>query len=211
MSNDAQVRSKLLQIGLYSAGLIAGLIALTFLLPWLLALLQPAPKPQPVAVVQKIVAPAPPPQPRVGQLERIRAALAAEIKAGSVTVDPFGGWIAIRVGNLITFNSGQAAVLPGFVPVARRIAEIVEGEKGPVRIVGHTDDQALGGGGPHRDNQALSLARAEAVAGLLRGALTDGARVATDGRGASEPIADNGSAEGRARNRRIEILVTRGE
>lgn len=210
MPNDAQVRSKLVQIGLYSASLIAGLVALAFLLPWLMALLQPAPKPQPV-LVQKIVAPAPPPEPRLSQLERIRAALAAEIKAGNVTVDPFGVWIAIRVGNLITFNSGQAAVLPGFVPVARRIAEIVEGEKGPIRIVGHTDDQALGGGGPHRDNQALSLARAEAVAGLLRGALTDGTRIATDGRGASEPIADNGSAEGRARNRRIEILVTRGD
>lgn len=211
MSNDAQVKSKLLQIGLYSAALIAGLIALTFLLPWLLALLQPPPKPQPVVVQKIVAAPPQPTPPRVGQLERIRTALAAEIKAGSVTVDPFGGWIAIRVGNLITFNSGQAAVLPGFVPVARRIAEIVEGEKGPVRIVGHTDDQALAGGGPHRDNQALSLARAEAVAGLLRGALTDGARIATDGRGASEPIADNGSLEGRARNRRIEILVTRGD
>lgn len=209
MSNDAQVKSKLFQIGLYSAALIAGLVALTFLLPWLFSLLQPAPRPQPI-VVPKIVAP-PPPAPRIGQLERIRAALDTEIKAGSITVDPFGGWIAIRVGNLITFNSGQAAVLPGFVPVARRIAEIVEGEKGPVRIVGHTDDQALSGGGPYRDNQGLSVARAEAVAGLLRSALKDGGRISTDGRGASEPIAENASAEGRARNRRIEILVTRAE
>ena len=210
MANDAQVKSKLFQIGLYSAALIAGLIALTFLLPWLLSLLQPAPRPQPI-VVPKIVASPPPAAPRIGQLERIRTALDAEIKAGSIAVDAFGGWIAIRVGNLITFNSGQAVLLPDFVPVARRIAEIVEGEKGPVRIVGHTDDQALGGGGAYRDNQALSIARAEAVASLLRNALTDRARVSTDGRGASEPIAENSSTEGRARNRRIEVLVTRAE
>jgi type VI secretion system protein ImpK len=211
MSNDAQVRSKFIQIGLYSAALIAGLVSLSLLLPWLFALLQPPapPQPQPVSV-QRVVAP-PPPAPRIGQLERIRGALDAEIRAGSISVDPFGGWIAIRVGNLITFNSGQAAVLPGFIPVARRIAEIVEGEKGPIRIVGHTDDQALGAGGPYRDNQALSVARAEAVAGLLRSALTDGGRIATDGRGASEPIADNASADGRARNRRVEVLVTRAE
>lgn len=209
MSENAQVRSKVFQIALYSAALVAALVTSSFILSWLFGLLQP---PQPLPVAQpKIVAPPPSPPPKIGQLERIRAALSNEIGKGSVTVDPFGGWVAIRVGNLITFNSGQANVLPEFVPIGRRIAEIVEREKGPLRIVGHTDDQALGGGGPYRDNQALSVARAEAVASLLRSALTEAGRVAVDGRGSSEPIADNASVEGRAKNRRVEILVTRAE
>lgn len=140
----------------------------------------PQARPLPLATPRIVAQPAP--APRIGQLERVRKALAAEIAPGSISVDPFGGWIAIRVGNLITFASGQANVLPDFVPVGRRIAELVETEAGPVRIIGHTDDQALSGG-PYRDNQALSVARAEAVAELLRGALTDPNRIEVDGRG----------------------------
>lgn len=208
MFDDTQVRSKVAQIALYSAMLVAGLVALAFLLPWLLSLFEAPPKPVPAPVV-RVETPAPPPPPKIGQLERIRSALAPEISAGSITVDPFGGWVAIRVGNLITFDSGQANVLPGFVPVGRRIAEIVEKERGPVRIVGHTDNQALAGGGAFKDNDALSVARARAVSTLLQGALTDGSRVAVEGRGSNEPIGDNATPEGRAKNRRVEILITR--
>lgn len=206
MFDDTQVRSKVLQIGLYSAVLVAVLVGLAFLLPWLFSLFEAPPKPLP-APVARIETPAP--APKIGQLERIRAALAPEISAGSITVDPFGGWIAIRVGNLITFDSGQANVLSGFVPVGRRIAEIVEKEKGPVRIVGHTDNQALAGGGTFKDNDALSVARAKAVATLLQGALTDASRITIEGRGSNEAIGDNATAEGRAKNRRVEILITR--
>lgn len=208
MTDTADVSKKISQIVIYSVALVAGVLALVFLLPWLFGLLfpapAPAPRPAPIAKVEPLPA-------KIGQLERIRAALASEIKAGSITVDPFGGWIAIRVGNLISFESGQASLVPGFVPVGRRIAEIVEKEKGAVRIVGHTDDQALGGGGQFKDNQALSVARANAVATLLRGALSDGARLVVEGRGSSEPIASNATAEGRAKNRRVEVLVTRAE
>lgn len=203
MANNGQVRSKIAQIGLYSVGIIVVLVALAFLLPLLL----PEPKRPPPPVQPPVAAPAP----RPTQLERIRSALADEIKAGSVTVDPFGSWIAIRVGNLITFASGQATALPGFVAVARRIASVIETEKGPVRIVGHTDDQALAPGGSFRDNNALSVARAQAVEALIRPALSDAGRLAVDGRGSSEPIADNTSIEGRARNRRVEILITKAE
>lgn len=202
MARDGQVRSKLAQIGLYSIAIIAVLVGLAFLLPLLL----PEPK-RPPPVQPPVAAPAR----TVTQLERIRAGLADEIKAGSVTVDPFGNWIAVRVGNLITFASGQATALPSFVPVARRIAGVIEAEKGTVRIVGHTDDQALASSGQFRDNNALSVARAQAVAALIRPALSDAGRLVVDGRGSSEPIADNASAEGRARNRRVDILITRSD
>lgn len=203
MTPVSQVRSKLLQIGLYSGAILIVLAVLALLLPLFV--------PEPKRVAAPAPAPQPAPAPRIGQLERIRTALAEEIKAGSVTVDPFGNWVAIRIGNLITFASGQATALPGFVPVARKIASVTEGEKGPVRIVGHTDDQAVSAGGPFRDNQALSVARADAVAALIRPALSDPKRVAVEGRGSAEPIADNATNEGRARNRRVEILITRAE
>ena len=158
--------------------------------------------------------PAPPPPPvvtpaQLTQLQRIRAALAPEIAAGSVTVDPAGKWIAIRVGNLILFNSGQAAVLPQFNPVADRIAQIVEKEVGPLQIVGHTDNQPLTPLNPFKNNQQLSLERAKSVAALIQPKLSDQSRLVLDGKGPDEPIADNKTSDGRSRNRRVEVLVTR--
>ena len=158
--------------------------------------------------------PAPPPAPvaspaQITQLQRIRAALAPEITAGSITVDPAGNWIAIRVGNLILFNSGQANVLPQFNPVADRIAQIIEKEVGPLQIVGHTDNQPISPTNPFKNNQQLSLERAKSVASMIRGKLSDPSRLTLDGRGPDEPIADNKTPDGRARNRRVEVLVTR--
>lgn len=195
------------QIIAYSAGLIGLILVLALVGPWLLTSdRQPAPpRPAPPPRVE----PAPAPQPT--QIERIRTALAPEISAGSITVDPFGKWIAIRIGNLIAFDSGQATVLPQFVPVGQRIAQIVEKEKGPVQIVGHTDNQALSASSQFKDNQELSVARAKAVANLLQKALTDPSRLSVEGHGASEPIGDNGTPEGRAKNRRVEILITRSD
>lgn len=194
------------QIIAYSVGLVGLIVVLALLGPWLLTSdRQPAPpRPAPPPRVEPA-----PPQPT--QLERIRTALAPEISAGSITVDPFGKWIAIRIGNLITFDSGQATVLPQFVPVGQRVAQIVEKEKGPVQIIGHTDNQALSASSQFKDNQELSVARAKAVASLLQNALSDPSRISVEGHGANEPIGDNATPEGRAKNRRVEILITRAD
>lgn len=74
---------------------------------------------------------------------------------------------------------------------------------GAVQVVGHSDSQ-----GDAATNQALSEKRAQQVrAGLVAAGLAR-ARVTAQGRGAAEPVADNGSAAGRARNRRVEIIVS---
>jgi type VI secretion system protein ImpK len=159
--------------------------------------------------------PAPPPpkpvlsEPQMTQLQRIRAGLAPEIQAGTVSVDPLAKWIAVRVGNLILFESGKADVVPEFRPVGQRIVQILEKEVGPVRIVGHTDNQPLSALNRFKDNQQLSLERAKAVAAIIQPGLKDPTRVSLDGRGPDEPIGDNKTAEGRAKNRRVEILIWR--
>lgn len=71
-----------------------------------------------------------------------------------------------------------------------------------VLIEGHTDDR-----GAEAANQTLSEARAEAVRAALVGIGADAARLKVTGAGETQPIADNGSAEGRARNRRVEVIV----
>jgi OOP family OmpA-OmpF porin len=68
--------------------------------------------------------------------------------------------------------------------------------------VGHTDSV-----GSDAYNQALSLRRAEAVKAYIVGKGVDAARVYTEGKGESNPVADNGSAEGRAKNRRVTVEV----
>lgn len=159
-------------------------------------------------------APAPPPEPSPAQstqLERIRAALASEIQQGFISVEPDGKWIAIRVGNLILFESGSATILPRFLPIARRIGEILQQEPGPLRVVGHTDNVPLNAANRFGTNFNLSVERAKALAVLLAPHLADPARIAVDGRGPDSPIASNATAEGRARNRRVEVLVTRIE
>lgn len=143
------------------------------------------------------------------QLDRIRAALSEEIAAGSVAVEPFGSWIAVRISNGVVFASGEPHVIPASLGILHRIADVVQAEPGPVRIVGYTDDQPIRSARTFRDNQALSLARAEAVAALIRPALSETGRITVGGRGADEPITDNATPEGRARNRRVEVLITR--
>ena len=79
-----------------------------------------------------------------------------------------------------------------------------------MKVVGHSDSQRIRPGAHplYPDNLALSLARAEAVAGHLRRTLSlSEAQFSCYGMGASEPIADNGTAEGRALNRRVTVQV----
>lgn len=146
-----------------------------------------------------------------GQLERIRTALADEIGAGDVTVDIRGNFIAVTANNLVLFDSGRADLRAGFVPVAGRIAQVLDAEPGAIRIVGHTDNVPMSGRGRFRNNQELSVARAEAVAGVIRSALSDPDRVEVLGAGEDDPVADNASAEGRAQNRRVEVMIRREE
>jgi len=78
-----------------------------------------------------------------------------------------------------------------------------------VQIVGHTDSVPLSGRGRFKNNQELSVARAQSVADMIVPALSSPDRVTVVGRGEDDPIADNASAEGRAENRRVEILIQR--
>lgn len=211
MDEPVSLSRKGAQIALYSVLLIALVALLAVLLPMLFSGVQETPRLAQMPLPRAEPAPAPPapPPPRLDQLERMRRALADDIRSGTVTVEPVEGWIAVRIGNLGTFEPAQATVLPGFAPLGRRIATVVEAEKGPVRIIGHTDNQALSGSSTFKDNQDLSVARARAVSTLISAGLTDAARIAVEGRGAVQPIGDNATAEGRARNRRVEILVAR--
>jgi len=145
------------------------------------------------------------------QLERIRDALSRDIEAGNLTADTRGNFIAVTANNLVLFDTGSADIQEDFVPIAGRIAEMLQEETGDVRIVGHTDNVPMSGTGRYRNNQELSVARAESVAEVIRQALENPDRIEVVGAGPDDPIARNDSADGRAKNRRVEILIRREE
>jgi type VI secretion system protein ImpK len=155
--------------------------------------------------------PPPPPEPdRVTQFDRICSALGSDVASGNATAQQTANQITLQVGDVILFASGSAAVLDQFKPLAGRIAQMLNKEEGFIKIVGHTDNAPISRSNVRfPDNYHLSVERAKSVAALFRPLLTQPERLQTDGKGEAAPIADNKTPEGRARNRRVEILIPR--
>lgn len=160
-----------------------------------------APEP-PVQIVQEPV--------RIDQLERLRTALAEPIEREEVMLDVKKEWIAIRLDTYLRFGSGQAELREDAAPLLEEIAAAIDGELGPVRIVGHSDGDGLTGRGRYKTNQQLSEARAQTVADLLGGLVEDGSRLQVEGKGFTEPLVQpEVTTEDKARNRRVEIMIQR--
>ncbi len=103
------------------------------------------------------------------------------------------------------FPPGSATLAPAALAnLDRVIAFVNESPNAPVRIEGHTDNR-----GSANLNQVLSQRRAEAVREALIARGVDGRRMTAVGLGASSPVASNETADGRARNRRVEIILQR--
>jgi type IV/VI secretion system ImpK/VasF family protein len=153
---------------------------------------------------------APPPAQTSTQLQRIQGFLAPEIAQHLVTVEQDSQSIRVRTTIGTLFKSGSDKLEPNAGQLFARIGAAVEAERGPVRVEGHADTDRLTSI-TFPDNFALSKARADAAAGVVRDQLTDKTRVSTEGFGDSQPIASNATAAGKALNRRVEIVIPRGE
>jgi type VI secretion system protein ImpK len=173
----------------------------------------------PLSIERKVAVPPPPPplpppspqEPdKITQLQRIQAALAPEIAAGKASATQTANQIVVRVGNIILFDSGSATVLDQFKPVAARVAAVLDKERGYIRVIGHTDNTPISTA-RFPSNYALSVERAKNVAALLKLGIADASRLQTDGKGETVPIDTNKTPEGRARNRRVEIMIPREE
>lgn len=129
-------------------------------------------------------------------LQRLTLANAAAVKK-----EPRGTVITLS-GNVL-FASGKSALLPGAQQKLEQVAEALKSQDDTKLLVeGHTDSR-----GSAETNLMLSKARADAVGTFLgsRGIAQD--RISTQGMGPNRPVADNESPEGRANNRRVEIVV----
>ena len=103
----------------------------------------------------------------------------------------------------LSFDSGRYDIKPALHAVLDRFATTLnQNPVTTVRVVGHTDNV-----GSDAVNNPLSVNRAAATRDYLVSRGVAGNRIAIDGRGSREPIADNATAAGKARNRRVEIFV----
>ncbi len=144
---------------------------------------------------------------REAELARKEAELAAAVAADDIADAPAppsrregGRTVYTLAGN--AFGSGSASLTAQAQASLRTLAGQLRGGTGAIAIEGHTDSQ-----GADAANLALSQRRAEAVRRALEDAGLPGSRLSAGGRGEAVPVADNTSAEGRARNRRVEIIV----
>lgn len=165
-----------------------------------------------VAIQRRVFAPPPPPPPppvdRITQLQRIRKALASDISAGKVSATQNATHIFIRVGDVVLFAPGQATVKDDFKPVAERIAATLDHEPGYIKVVGHSDSTPIKNV-KFPTNWHLSVERAKNVGALMKQKLAKPGRIETEGKGSDVPIASNATAEGRARNRRVDMMIPR--
>ncbi|NIC42582.1 OmpA family protein [Aquabacterium sp. A08] len=111
--------------------------------------------------------------------------------------------LKLNIPSDVSFAVGRADIQPNFRPILDTFAQgLVKNPQARVTIIGHTDST-----GSDAVNNPLSVNRAASVRDYLTARGVPAGVIAIDGRGAREPIASNATAEGRARNRRVEMFM----
>ena len=137
-------------------------------------------------------------------MEQQKRDMQAATQGSGVTVSQTAdNQLKLDIPSDISFATNRADIQPNFRAILDRFAEgLRNNPAAEVRIVGHTDST-----GSDAINDPLSRDRAASTRNYLVDRGVDGRRIQTEGRGSREPIASNATADGRARNRRVEIYV----
>ena len=161
---------------------------------------------------------------RVNELEELIAAKDAKMNAlkeaiskaltnfegKGLTVEQRDGKVYVSMENKLLFSSGSWAVNAEGRQAVKQLGQVLaENPDIAVLIEGHTDNVPYGGSGPLNDNWDLSTKRATSIVQILKeNNNIDPQNLTAAGRGEYAPIATNETAEGRAKNRRIEVILT---
>ena len=140
--------------------------------------------------------------------DELKVALRQEIGQGLVDVQREDDKVIITVGAGGAFASGSANLTPEAIEIMNRIAEVNATGNSEIKVSGHTDDVPLIFGSNYRDNWDLAAARSASVvqAFAANGTISE-ERLEAISYGESRPVEPNDTAEGRAKNRRIEIEI----
>jgi chemotaxis protein MotB len=126
-----------------------------------------------------------------------------------VVADLENNCVKITIAGAVLFDSGQAELKKEAIPIMSKVGDILKNyKKHIIRIEGHTDNVQPTGDSRYKTNMSLSMARAESVFYYLHDIKKfSAAYLEPSGKGEFSPIADNGTADGRARNRRVEFRI----
>ncbi len=127
-----------------------------------------------------------------------------------LTVEQKNGKVYVSMENKLLFSSGSWAVGAEGKKAVVEVGKVLgDNPDIAVLIEGHTDDVPYAGSGPIADNWDLSTKRATAIVAILgENKLVNKQNLTAAGRGEFSPLASNATAEGKAKNRRIEIILT---
>jgi chemotaxis protein MotB len=138
--------------------------------------------------------------------DRLSKALAALIDKGQVRVSLQSLGVVIDINEILLFNSGKAQLTPAALALVDEVAQILKGLDYQIQVNGFTDDTPI-----HNQqfdsNWDLSAMRAVAVVKRFAAAGIDPKLLVGAGFGEYHPVAGNDTAEGRAQNRRVSIVV----
>lgn len=160
---------------------------------------------------------------RVNELESIIAAKDSSMNAlkkkindaligfdkGDLSVETKGGKIYVSISDKLLFKSGSTQVDPKGKDALKKVADVLS--KNPditVDVEGHTDNVPLNGTGVMKDNWDLSVLRATTIVKILVDGNVDPAKIIASGHGEYHPKESNSSSDGRAKNRRTEIILS---
>jgi chemotaxis protein MotB len=152
-------------------------------------------------------APAAPPGDLAKTMETLKTALSAEVREGKIDLRLEGRGLVVSLHESAFFASGDDAVSPASESILAKIASEVDTMSNPIRLEGHTDSVPIHNG-RFRSNWELSAARAIAMMELLRARYhLPPERMSVAGYADHAPADSNETPEGRARNRRVDLVV----
>jgi outer membrane protein OmpA-like peptidoglycan-associated protein len=136
-------------------------------------------------------------------MDRQERELREKTAGTGIEVSRQGDELVLNMPSGVTFAFDRYDIQPQFRPTLDEVAETLRAYPSTlIDIYGHTDST-----GSDAYNQTLSENRARSVADYLAGRGVQATRIATRGYGETQPIADNATAEGQARNRRVELRI----
>jgi len=143
------------------------------------------------------------PLPGRTQAETMAREALDKLNAGGVRVTEEARGIVILLPGAVLFSTGKSVLLPGAKDRLNKVADVLKDEPNrKITVEGHTDST-----GKAAMNDRLSQQRADSVKDYLMGHGVPSKQITTKGFGASHPIANNSTSEGRAENRRVEIVI----
>jgi outer membrane protein OmpA-like peptidoglycan-associated protein len=136
-------------------------------------------------------------------LDAQAADLRGSIGNSNISVTNNGQYLVVNMPQDVLFATDSASLRPDLSRDINAVAgSLLRYPNSTIEVVGHTDNS-----GSAAYNQDLSQRRAVSVANVLRGAGVPNGRISAYGRGEDQPIASNLSTQGRAQNRRVEIII----